>query len=73
MQENLIHMNKLLSGESICNDNIFKKRFKTIIGNPPFSEKWSADKKFFDDERFNGNLAPKTKDDYAFFQHMIYQ
>ena len=73
MQENLIRMNKLLSGESICNDNILKKRFKTIIGNPPFSEKWSADKKLLDDERFNGNLAPKTKADYAFIQHMIYQ
>ena len=73
MQENLIRMNKLLSGESICNDNILKKRFKTIIGNPPFSEKWSADKKLLADERFNGNLAPKTKADYAFVQHMIYQ
>ena len=73
MQENLIRMNKLLSGESICNDNILEKRFKTIIGNPPFSEKWSADKKLLADERFNGNLAPKTKADYAFVQHMIYQ
>ena len=73
MQENLIRMNKLLSGESICNDNILEKRFKTIIGNPPFSEKWSANEKFLEDERFNGNLAPKTKADYAFVQHMIYQ
>ena len=73
MQENLIRMNKLLSGESICNDNILEKRFKTIIGNPPFSEKWSANEKFLEDERFNGNLAPKTKAEYAFVQHMIYQ
>ena len=73
MQENLIYMNKLLSGENICNDNTLEKHFKTIIGNPPFSEKWNADKKLLADERFNGNLAPKTKADYAFVQHMIYQ
>ena len=73
MQENLIRMNKLLCGENICNDNTLEKHFKTIIGNPPFSEKWNADKKLLADERFNGNLAPKTKADYAFVQHMIYQ
>lgn len=73
MQENLIYMNKLLSDENIYNDNTLKKHFKTIIGNPPFSEKWSADKKLLNDERFNGNIAPKTKADYAFVQHMIYQ
>ena len=73
MQENLIRMNKLLCGENIYNDNTLKKHFKTIIGNPPFSEKWSADKKFLEDERFNGKLAPKKKADYAFVQHMIYQ
>ena len=73
MQENLIRMNKLLCGENICNDNTLEKHFKTIIGNPPFSGKWNADKKLLADERFNGNLAPKTKADYAFVQHMIYQ
>ena len=64
-------MNTLLN--NTCNDNTLEKHFKTIIGNPPFSEKWNADKKLLTDERFNGNLAPKTKADYAFVQHMIYQ
>ena len=44
------------------------------MANPPYSAKWSADPKFFNDERFSnyGKLAPKSKADYAFVQHMIY-
>ena len=50
-------------------------RFDAIVANPPFSAKWSADKSFLDDPRFSayGKLAPKSKADYAFVQHMIYQ
>ena len=49
-------------------------KFEAIVANPPFSAKWSADTSFLDDERFGayGKLAPKTKADYAFVQHMIY-
>ena len=49
-------------------------RFNAIVANPPFSAKWSSDKSFLDDERFGayGKLAPKSKADYAFVQHMIY-
>ena len=49
-------------------------KFEAIVANPPFSAKWSADKSFLDDERFSayGKLAPKSKADYAFVQHMIY-
>lgn len=51
-----------------------KMRFQAIVANPPYSANWSADVKFLDDERFSayGVLAPKSKADYAFIQHMIY-
>ena len=70
MKKNLIYMNTLLN--NTCNDNTLEKHFKTIIGNPPFSEKWNA-KNLLNDERFDGKLAPKSKADFAFIQHMIYQ
>src|SRR3712207_7485286 len=48
--------------------------FDAIVANPPYSAKWSADSKFLDDPRFSayGKLAPKSKADFAFVQHMIY-
>ncbi len=48
--------------------------FDAIVANPPYSANWSADPKFLDDERFSayGKLAPKSKADYAFIQHMVY-
>ena len=50
-------------------------RFEAIVANPPYSAYWSADNKFLDDERFSayGKLAPKSKADFAFIQHMIHQ
>lgn len=50
-------------------------RFDAVVANPPFSAKWSASDDFNDDPRFSayGKLAPKSKADYAFVQHMIYQ
>lgn len=50
-------------------------RFEAVVANPPFSAKWSADPLKMDDERFSsyGKLAPKTKADFAFVQHMIHQ
>ena len=50
-------------------------RFDAVVANPPFSAKWSSDKEKLDDSRFSayGKLAPKSKADYAFVQHMIYQ
>lgn len=49
-------------------------RFDAIVANPPYSATWSVTDKFNDDERFSayGKLAPKSKADYAFIQHMIY-
>tara|TARA_B110001469_G_scaffold109194_1_gene110241 strand:+ start:816 stop:2384 length:1569 start_codon:yes stop_codon:yes gene_type:complete len=51
------------------------ERFEAIVANPPFSADWSANSLFMSDERFSqyGKLAPKSKADYAFVQHMIHQ
>lgn len=50
-------------------------RFEAVVANPPFSAKWSANAIHLSDERFAqyGKLAPASKADYAFIQHMIYQ
>ena len=50
------------------------KRFEAIVANPPFSAKWSANKLFETDDRFAqyGRLAPKSKADFAFVQHMLH-
>jgi type I restriction enzyme M protein len=44
------------------------------VANPPFSAEWSANPIFTSDERFSqyGKLAPGSKADFAFVQHMIY-
>ncbi|APQ98549.1 type I restriction-modification system subunit M [Clostridium botulinum] len=83
---NLARMNMLLHDISyqrfdIKNDDTLENpqhidmKFDAVVANPPYSAKWSADKKFLDDERFSayGKLAPSSKADYAFVQHMIYQ
>jgi type I restriction enzyme M protein len=48
--------------------------FEAIVSNPPFSAQWSANPLFTSDDRFSqyGKLAPGSKADYAFVQHMIY-
>ena len=50
-------------------------RFEAVVANPPFSAKWSADPSFLQDERFSrfGKLAPSSKADMAFVQHMLHQ
>ncbi len=49
-------------------------RFEAIVANPPFSANWSSNQLFMSDDRFGqyGKLAPKSKADFAFVQHMIY-
>jgi len=49
--------------------------FEAIVANPPFSANWSASPLFMSDDRFAayGKLAPKTKADFAFLQHMVHQ
>ncbi|AOW19589.1 type I restriction-modification system subunit M [Urechidicola croceus] len=55
--------------------NHIDKRFEAIVANPPFSAKWSASPLFMSDDRFSsyGKLAPKSKADFAFVQHMVHQ
>src|SRR5699024_7652560 len=82
---NLARMNMLLhdvnytrfqieNGDTLENPAANEEKFEAVVANPPYSAKWSADKKFLDDERFSsyGKLAPKSKADFAFIQHMIY-
>lgn len=49
-------------------------RFEAVVANPPFSAKWSANKLFESDDRFSqyGKLAPASKADFAFVQHMLH-
>jgi type I restriction enzyme M protein len=48
--------------------------FEAIVANPPFSAQWSANPLHMNEDRFSqyGKLAPKSKADYAFIQHMIH-
>jgi type I restriction enzyme M protein len=50
------------------------KQFEAIVANPPFSAQWSANPLFTSDDRFSqyGKLAPSSKADFAFVQHMIF-
>lgn len=52
-------------------------RFEAIVANPPFSAHWKGDDNPLNsnDARFSqyGRLAPKTKADFAFMQHMLFQ
>lgn len=47
---------------------------EAIVANPPFSAQWSANPLFTGDDRFSqyGKLAPGSKADFAFVQHMVY-
>ena len=49
-------------------------RFEAIVCQIPFNSRWTASKAFLDDVRFSeyNILAPRTKADYAFIQHMLY-
>ena len=61
-------------GDSFENPKFSDEQFEVVVSHPPFSEKWSADDKFLEDERFSaaGKLPPSSKADYAFVEHMIY-
>lgn len=85
---NLARMNMILHGvhyrdfdirqeDTLENPQHLSKRFEGIVANPPFSLNWKSDDNplFSSDERFSqyGRLAPKSKADFAFVQHMVYQ
>lgn len=61
--------------DTIENPQHLDKRFEAVVANPPFSRDWSANSLHLTDERFAdyGKLAPKTKADFAFVQHMVHQ
>jgi len=83
---NLCRMNMIMHDVhykrfDIKNENTLEKpqhedlRFEAIVANPPFSAKWSASPLFMSDDRFAayGKLAPGSKADFAFVQHMVHQ
>ncbi|HSH35106.1 type I restriction-modification system subunit M [Schnuerera sp.] len=82
---NLARMNMLLhevhysrfdiqNADTIEEPQHMEMTFEAVVANPPYSSKWSSDKKFEQDERFSGygKLAPKSRADYVFVQHMIH-
>jgi type I restriction enzyme M protein len=82
---NLARMNMILHGVHYRKFNIKQEdtlehpqhtgqQFEAIVANPPFSADWSANPLFTSDDRFSqyGKLAPSSKADYAFVQHMIH-
>ena len=82
---NLARMNMILHGVHYRNFDLRQEdtlerpqheemRFEAVVANPPFSAKWSASKLFESDDRFSqyGRLAPKSKADFAFVQHMLH-
>ena len=50
------------------------ERFEAVVANPPFSAKWSANENLLGDDRYSqyGRLAPASKADFAFVQHMVH-
>jgi type I restriction enzyme M protein len=85
---NLARMNMILHDVHFSRFNIeqddtletphhLEQRFEAIVANPPFSANWKGDANplYNQDVRFAqfGKLAPKTKADFAFLQHMYYQ
>ena len=82
---NLARMNMILHGVHYRNFDIRQEdtlenpqhrgqHFEAVVANPPFSAKWSANPLHLNDDRFNqaGKLAPSSKADFAFVQHMIH-
>lgn len=84
---NLARMNMILHGVAATNQHLRNAdtldkdwpadeitNFDAVMMNPPYSQKWSADKGFLNDSRFAdyGVLAPKSKADYAFLLHGLY-
>lgn len=83
---NLARMNMILHGVHYRNFDLKQedtlehpqhvdKRFEAVVANPPFSAKWSANPLLLNDDRYSqyGRLAPSSKADFAFVQHMLHQ
>ena len=85
---NLARMNMILHGVHYSKFDIrqedtleqpqhLEQRFDVVVANPPFSARWKGKGNPLNDtdDRFSqyGALAPATKADFAFVQHMIHQ
>ena len=85
---NLARMNMILHGvhfrqfdikqeDTLEHSQHLDLRFEAVVANPPFSARWKGKDNPLNetDDRFSqyGRLAPTTKADFAFVQHMIYQ
>ncbi len=84
---NLARMNMILhdvrydrfsikQGDTLKEPEHFEDRFEAIVANPPFSAQWNPNPQILmNDDRFSqyGVLAPSSKADYAFIQHMVFQ
>lgn len=82
---NLARMNMILHGVNYQKFDIKQEdslerpmhpelRAEAIVANPPFSAHWSANPLHLGDDRFSqyGRLAPGSKADWAFIQHMVH-
>jgi type I restriction enzyme M protein len=82
---NLARMNMILHGVNYQKFDIKQEdslerpmhpelRAEAIVANPPFSAHWSASPLHLGDDRFSqyGRLAPSSKADWAFIQHMVH-
>jgi len=83
---NLARMNMILHGIHYRNFDLQQEdtlehprhtdqRFEAVVANPPFSAKWSSNPLLLTDDRYSqyGRLAPASKADFAFVQHMLHQ
>jgi type I restriction enzyme M protein len=82
---NLARMNMILHGVNYQKFDIKQEdslerpmhpdlRAEAVVANPPFSAHWSANPLHLGDDRFSqyGRLAPSSKADWAFIQHMLH-
>jgi len=65
---------EIYNGDTLKNDYFEDMTFRVQVANPPYSAKWSPDQSTQEDPRFSmyGKLAPKSKADFAFLQHMVH-
>lgn len=83
---NLCRMNMILRGIPYTNFHIKNQdtlgedpfgeetRYRVQVANPPYSANWSPTQATQEDPRFSeyGKMAPSSKADFAFVQHMIH-
>lgn len=82
---NLARMNMLLhnvgykkmhmeNDDTLENPAFLDIQMDVIVANPPYSQRWSSDDKFLEDERFSewGALPPKSYADFAFVISMLH-